>query len=315
VAFQQLDNIEKQFPAIRVFGTLGWIVAGLLIGFLEVNTGGVRWHFAEPFGIPVNFTIPLTGGEGEWIAAPATSIPMVIAAIAALLLGVFSFFLPHTPPKAKGQAVKVRDILGLDALGLLKDRSFAVFAISSFLICIPLAAYYAFAQVFVGEAGFLKPAANMSFGQMAEIVFMLIMPWFFRRLGVKWMLAVGMLAWAARYALFALGAPSGMTWMILGGILLHGICYDFFFVTGFIYTDGKANPKIRGQAQGFLVLVTQGLGLGIGAQVAQALRDAIVTGEGAARLASWQNFWLVPCIAAGVILVLFLCLFRGRRAA
>ena len=153
----------------------------------------------------------------------------------------------------------------------MKQLSFSVFIVSSMLICIPLAAYYAFAQLFVNHAGFHYTATAMSTGQMSEIFFMLVMPLFFARLGVKWMLFVGMLAWAARYALFAMGAPDGVQWMVLGGILLHGICYDFFFVTGQIYVDKKAPVAIRGQAQGFLVLVTQGIGLGLGAQITQRL--------------------------------------------
>ena len=234
VAFQQMDNIEKQFPSVRVFGTIGWIVAGLLVGFLEVNSGGAQWNFATPFGIPINFTIPLAAGEGEWIAASATSIPMVITAVVAVVFGIYSFFLPHTPPKAKGQKVKARDILGLDALALMKDRSFAIFVISSFLICIPLAAYYGFANLFLDESGMVNATAKMTLGQMSEFVFMLVMPFFFARLGVKKMLLVGMLAWVARYFLFA---SEGLLFLYYVGILLHGICYDFFFVTGQIYVD------------------------------------------------------------------------------
>lgn len=314
VAFQQLDNIEKQFPAIRVFGTLGWIVAGLLIGFLEVNTGGVRWHFAEPFGIPVNFTIPLTGGEGEWIAAPATSIPMVIAAIAALLLGVFSFFLPHTPPKAKGQAVKVRDILGIDALGLLKDRSFAVFAISSFLICIPLSAYYAFANPFLDEMGMVNATAKMTLGQMSEFFFMLVMPFFFARLGVKKMLLVGMLAWIGRYLLFTFGNNDSLVFMYYGGILLHGICYDFFFVTGQIYVDNEAPKEIRANAQGFIAMITYGVGMYIGSILAGMVVEhyQIMDGETIAGH-NWPPVWIIMTIMAAVVAVAFALFFQEKR--
>lgn len=194
----------------------------------------------------------------------------------------------------------------------MKQPSFAVFMISSFLICIPLAAYYAYAPVFVNASGFENPAFNMSFGQMSEIFFMLVMPLCFRRLGVKYMLLVGMLAWVARYGLFAMGAPDSVLWMIMIGILLHGICYDFFFVTGQIYVDKKASSDIRGQAQGFLVLVTQGLGMLIGAQISGALFTSTVTAEGAEALPQWKEFWMIPCIAAGVIFLLFGALFRDE---
>jgi len=251
VAFQQMDDIGKQFPGIRVFGTIGWIVSGLIIGFLEVNSGGARWNFAEPFGIPVNFRIPLANGDGDWVAAQATSIPMVIIAVVAVLFGIYCFFLPHTPPKAKGQKVKVRDILGLDALGLMKDRSFAVFVISSFLICIPLAAYYLAANGFLDESGMSNSTAKMTLGQMSEFFFMLVMPFFFARLGVKKMLLFGMLAWVGRYVLFVFGNGESLVFMYYIGILLHGICYDFFFVTGQIYVDNEAPKDIRANAQGY----------------------------------------------------------------
>ena len=279
-----------------------------------MNTGGVRWHFAEPFGIPVNFTIPLTGGEGEWIAAPATSNPMFIASIAALLLGVFSFFLPHTPPKAKGQAVKVRDILGLDALGLLKDRSFAVFAISSFLICIPLSAYYAFANPFLDEMGMVNATAKMTLGQMSEFFFMLVMPFFFARLGVKKMLLVGMLAWIGRYLLFTFGNNDSLVFMYYGGILLHGICYDFFFVTGQIYVDNEAPKEIRANAQGFIAMITYGVGMYIGSILAGMVVEhyQIMDGETIAGH-NWPPVWIIMTIMAAVVAVAFALFFHEKR--
>jgi len=235
LAFHNLTSRERQFPVIRVFGTIGWIVANIVVSrLLEADKTRTQFYVA--------------GGAG-------------------LLLGVFSFLLPHTPAPARGRAVSVRDVLGLDALVLMKDRSFAVFLVSSFLICIPLAAYYNYAPIFADAAGFHNVAFSMSFGQMMEVIFMLLMPVFFGWLGVKWMLLVGMFAWILRYGLFAAAGDSGAAWMVLGGILLHGICYDFFFVTGFIYVDRQAKARIRGQAQGLLVLVTQGLGMLIGAQL------------------------------------------------
>jgi nucleoside transporter len=280
LAFHHLTNQEKQFPLIRVFGTVGWIAANFVVSKV--------FHADK---LPLQFQI--TGA-------------------ACVALGLLSFFLPHTPPPAKGEKTTIGKILGLDALVLLKRKPFAVFIVSSFLICIPLAAYYSYAPVFADDAGFSDPAFNMSFGQMSEVFFMLVMPVFFAWLGVKWMLVVGMAAWVIRYGLFAAAAPAGVLPMIFVGILLHGICYDFFFVTGFIYTDKKADKRIRGQAQGFLVLVTQGVGMLIGAQVAGTLFNRIVSGEGTAKLATYATFWLVPCIAAGVVLVLFALLFQDR---
>ncbi len=191
---------------------------------------------------------------------------------------------------------------------MMRDPSFAAFIISSMLICIPLAAYYAKAQTYVGDAGFKEPAFIMTFGQMSEVFFMLIMPLFFARLGVKWMLAVGMLAWVARYGLFSQGADEHVRWMILAGVVLHGICYDFFFVTGQIYTDKKAPPQLRGQAQGFLVLMTQGIGLFVGAQLTAALASRYTTSAGV----DWKSFWFYPAVAAAVVLVAFVAIFRDR---
>jgi len=233
LAMRNMTNPEKEFPGIRVLGTIGWIVAGLALT-------QVGWDKT------INMFY-LTSG-------------------ASLILGLFSFMLPHTPPLETGP-VSIRQILGLDAWVLLKNRSYLTFIIASTLICIPLAFYYQIASRVVEMSG-LPIGQTMSYGQMSEIFFMLVMPFFFVRLGVKWMLAVGMLAWVVRYALFAVGAPDQVTWMIITGILLHGICYDFFFVTGQIYTDTIAPKQVRAQAQGMLVLFTLGLGMTIGAQVA-----------------------------------------------
>jgi nucleoside transporter len=233
LAMKNMASPEKDFPGIRVLGTIGWIAAGLALSQFQWEKGVEMFY--------------LTAG-------------------AALLLGIYSFTLPHTPPVKEGK-VTVRQILGLDALVLLKDRNYLIFMASSLLICIPLAFYYQIASRVVEMTG-LAIGRTMSFGQMSEIFFMLVMPFFFARLGVKWMLAMGMLAWVARYALFSLGAPDEIRWMIIGGIVLHGICYDFFFVTGQIYTDQVAPKQIRAQAQGMLVLFTLGLGMAIGAQIA-----------------------------------------------
>ncbi|MCH2182719.1 MAG: MFS transporter [Mariniblastus sp.] len=233
VAMRSMSNPEKEFPLIRVFGTIGWIAAGFGLSFAQLETSIGMFY---------------------------------VAAGAAFLLGVFSFTLPNTPP-VTDQRVTIRQLFGLDALVLLKDRSYLIFMVSSILICIPLAFYYQIASRVV-EMNELPIGQTMSYGQISEIFFMLIMPFFFVRLGVKWMLFIGMLAWVVRYALFAVGAPSDTTWMIIGGIVLHGICYDFFFVTGQIYTDNKATAAIRAQAQGLLVMLTLGVGMLIGAQAA-----------------------------------------------
>jgi nucleoside transporter len=277
IAFANMTNQEKQFPLVRVFGTLGWIVAGLMISYLGVDK---------------------------------TERPFMLAGGAAVLMGIFSFFLPHTPPPAKGQPASIGKILGADALALLKSNSFLIFCLASFLICIPLAAYYSFAGRLVNDLG--KPVGStMSIGQAAEVIFMLLMPLFFARLGVKWMLAVGMLSWVARYALFAMGAPNAVFWMIIIGIGLHGMCYDFFFVTGFIYTDKKASKEIRGQAQGLLVLITQGLGLGIGAFLTGELFNRTVgAATGPAALSLYPKFWWTCAGFALVVLVLFTLFFR-----
>ena len=281
LAFTHMTNQEKQFPVIRVFGTIGWIVAGIFVsGILE---------------------------------ADETSIPLQVAGITSIFMGVFSFALPHTPPPAKGVKSSLSKILGLEAIKKLNDKPFIVFIISSFLICIPLAVYYAYAPVFVNESGIENPAFKMSFGQMSEVVFILIMPLLFPKIGIKNMLLIGMGAWVLRYVLFALGAPDTVIWMILLGIILHGICYDFFFVAGFIYVDKKASPDIRGQAQGIVVLATYGLGMLIGSQVAGFLFNNIITSEGIDALIQWQTFWIIPAILAAVVMVFFWILFNDQK--
>ena len=282
LAFHHVTNQEEEFPLIRVFGTLGWIVAGVLVSAV--------------------------------LHADETALPLQIAGMAGIVMGLYSFTLPHTPPPAKGETVTVRQILGLDALAQLKSRSFIVFIVSSLFISIPLAAYYAYAPVFVSAAGVADPAFKMSFGQMSEVLFMLAMPLLFVRLGVKWMLIVGMGAWALRYALFAAAAVNGVLWMILLGILLHGICYDFFFVSGHIYVDKKATPAIRGQAQGLIIFVTYGVGMFIGAQISGWVFNAVV-GESAQALGLWRQFWIIPAVFAVAVIVMFGLLFNDQSTA
>jgi nucleoside transporter len=283
ISFGQMQNPDEQFPRVRVWGTVGWIVAGLVITY-----GLAR------FGTNVE----------------ATALPMKMAALASVILGLYSLTLPNTPPGKAGEKVTVRDVLGLDALSLLKDRSFAIFALCSLLISIPLAFYYAFTNLYLNELGVEGVAAKMSMGQMSEVAFMLLMPFFFRRLGVKWMLLVGMIAWVARYALFASAADSATVSLLVAGILLHGVCYDFFFVTGQIYVDRKADSKIRASAQGFITLLTYGVGLAIGSSLSGLIVDHYTVDA----VRGWASIWWVPCAFAAVVAVLFAVLFNDRKA-
>ena len=275
LSFDHMKEPAREFPAVRALGTIGWIVAGLLVGGLHI----------EP-----------------------TVVPLRIAAGASIVLGLYSFLLPHTPPHAAGNAITAKDILGLDALKLMGDRSFATFIIGSFLLCIPLQFYYAFTNLFLNEIGLPEPASKMSFGQMSELGFMLLLPLLLVRLGVKRILLVGMAAWALRYAFFAYGNTGPLVWMLYAGILLHGVCYDFFFVTGQIYVDQRAAIAVRASAQGFLAFITQGAGLYIGGLLSGAVVDAF-TANGHH---DWQTIWLIPAGLAAGILLLFAALFSTR---
>ena len=280
LSFRQMSDPGREFPAIRVLGTIGWIVAGFVIGTLGLE---------------------------------ATALPLRLGAGASVLLGLFCLALPHTPPPRTGRAT-LNDILGLDALKLMGEPSFAIFVLGSFLVCIPLQFYYAFANLFLNELHVTNAAGKMTLGQMSEIFFMLVMPWFFRRLGVKYMLLVGMAAWTTRYLLFAYGDNGTLVWMLYLGILLHGICYDFFFVTGQIYVDKKAPPDLRAAAQGFIAFVTLGVGMFIGSWVSGKIVDAftIAGPEGVAGHA-WDRIWLIPAAGAGVVLLLFALFFRSSE--
>ncbi|SMO62833.1 MFS transporter [Fodinibius sediminis] len=288
LSFHHIDDQEKDFPIIRVFGTIGWIVAGLIISFV--------------LGIFV----------ADNLKPEQTALPLYLTSAASLLLGIYSFTLPHTPPPAAGEKISVRSIVGIDALKQLGSRSFYVFLFSSFLICIPLAAYYNFTQIFLGNAGFDNIAATLTIGQMSEALFMVLIPAMFIRLGVKWMLAAGMFAWVLRYALFALGATEPTVWMIITGIALHGICYDFFFVTGQIYVDKKSTPAIRGQAQGLIILITYGVGMLIGAQVAGQVYNSFLGTASSLTLSQWYDFWWIPAIFAIAVLIFFIIFFNDQ---
>ena len=276
LSMHHMTNSERQFPGIRVLGTIGWIAAGLFIGAMQIEK---------------------------------TNIPLQIGAVSSLLTGLFCLALPHTPPSQSDGPMNWRTILGFDSLQLMKQWPFAVFVIGSFPICIPLQFYYVWTNQFLNEIGVEYPAAKMTIGQMSEIFFMLIMPLLFIRLGVKYMLLVGMLAWAVRYVLFAFGNAGTGMWMLYAGIFLHGICYDFFFVTGYIYVDKKATAKTRGAAQGFIAFVTLGLGGFIGMQLSGFVVNHFAGASGAH---DWQAIWLIPATAAGVVMVLFALLFHDR---
>ena len=284
---QQMSNPEKEFPAIRVFGTLAWIVVGNIVGFMQVGDQVVIFQIA-----------------------------MIVAA----LLGVMAFFLPNTPPTSTGKA-SFAQIIGKDAFILFKDRSFSIFFISSILICIPLSFYYTWANPSLTDAYKVAfPSADpngfnienkMSLGQASEVIFMLLLPFAFQKFGIKKILIIGLLAWITRFVFFGYGTADTSVWMLYAAILLHGVCYDFFFVTGQIYTDNKAGEKIKSQAQGLISLATYGVGMFIGSIIAGKVKDVYTTGD--PQITNWTNVWLVPAGIATLVLLLFILFFKDKK--
>ncbi len=287
VSFNQMIDPEKEFSIIRVWGTIGWIAAGLAISYIFM------WD------------------SSSGLANGMLRNTFLMAGIASLLLGLYSFTLPATPPKAEtGETSSLSTLFGLDALKLLKDKNYLVFFLSSIFICIPLAFYYQNANPFLTEIGVADPTGKMTIGQVSEVLFLLLLPFFFKKFGFKITMLIGMLAWVARYVLFAFGDADGGLYMLLIGIALHGICYDFFFVSGQIYTDAKAGPRIKSAAQGMITLATYGIGMLIGFAIAGKVSDLYSGKDG---LHQWEVIWMIPAAIALLVVFFFLLFFREEK--
>ena len=281
LAFRQMRDPKEEFGPIRVLGTAGWIVGGLLVGSLRLES---------------------------------TARPLQLAATLSILMAIYCLTLPDTPPLAREGRFTLASVFPREAVALLRERSMAIFAIASFLICIPLQFYYAFTNLFLNEAGVQNAAGKMTGGQMSELFCMLLIPWFFRRLGVKYMLVAGMSAWVLRYVLFAYGGGGDRMWMFWLGILLHGICYDFFFVTGQIYIDRKSSLALRAAAQGLITFITYGAGMFVGSWLSGAVVEHYsVVATGGEAMHAWRSIWLFAAGASAIVLVLFLLTFSDTE--
>ena len=275
-AFHQINNKEKEFPLIRVFGTIGWIVAGIVVSKI------------------------LQGDN--------TALPMRVSGIGGILMGFYCFTLPNTPPSSEVRKISLRGILGIDAISKMKSTPFIIFIVSLLLISLPFAIYFPYVPVYLSAAHVKNPGFIMTFGQMSEIFFLLLLPILFSRFGLKWVFLVGMLSWALRYALFAYAATDAVSWIIFIGILLHGACYDFVYVAGQIYIDKKASPDIRAQAQGLFVFISYGVGQGLGTLAAGQIFNRIVKDPNS--LADWRQFWMVPLLFSALVTLLFIFGFK-----
>lgn len=278
LTLRQVKNSGSEFPLIRVFATIGWIVIGQTVGRMGIET---------------------------------SATPFLLAAGASVVMAVYSLTLPHTPPAGRGQPVTVSSLLGLDALAMLKRPSFLVFVAASVLACIPLTFYFSFTNAFLNEAGVVNAAGKMTLGQVSEVVMMLLMPVIFRRASVKVILMLGLLAWSVRYGLLAYGNPGAGMWMFYVAILLHGICYDFFFMTGQLYTDQEAPAHLRGTAQGLITFLTYGVGMFIGSLLSGGAVDFFTTTVGTTVTRNWNGFWMSSALSAFVILLLITVFFRS----
>ncbi|HVO98355.1 MAG TPA: nucleoside permease [Bryobacteraceae bacterium] len=276
LTMQHLKDPGRDFPLIRVFGTLGWIAIGIAVGSLAIEK---------------------------------SATPFLLASAASVVMGFFSLMLPHTPAAANGEAFSVRRVLGLDALGMLKDKSFLVFSIASVLACIPLTFYFSFTNDYLNDVHVANAAGKMTLGQVSEVGMMLVMPWVLRRVSVKGILIMGLAAWSLRYALLAFGDAGTGVWMFYLAILVHGVCYDFFFMTGQLYTDQQAPAHLRSAAQGFITFMTYGIGMYAGSLISGNALDFFTTGSG---VHDWKTFWLSSAAGAFVILLIVAALFRSK---
>lgn len=290
ISFRNLENAGQDFPRIRVLGTIGWIFSGVCVGF-----------------------VPSMLGFGD---VSTTSIPFMVAALAALILAIFSLFLPDTPPENSGGKVDIGELLGLNALSMFKDRSFAVFALCSFLLCIPLAFYYQFANGYLTQVGLKNATGWMSLGQFSEIFFMLALPFFLKRYGVKKVLLLGLVTAAVRYGIFMVAGTENMLMVTLlfTGILLHGASYDFYFITAYIYTDEKSPSHMRTSAQGLITLITMGLGALVGNQLGGATLEyythAVAQGN---ETFNWFGVWGFGASIIVFVTILFVFFFKDKE--